>query len=216
VRDWARRANLGDASWGRDQDAHGVEEEGGGCGDFCSGGFASPTHPSYLLKANVVYSTIVTGLVRVVLGFRSGSRVPSYSNTEIWTTVHAGMSIVCASLPIFRPLMRRITFSAFVTRLLSVFSMQKKSSLGGPATETKESPLSSTDVRILSFVRIERQQHTVQAPVPAFVQLPIIQVKHRHDSLMAQWAGFLEESQRMSTYNCKITRDQIQGQIEET
>jgi hypothetical protein len=112
--------------------------------------------------------------------------------------------------------MRRITFSAFVTRLSGVFSMQKKSSLGGPVTETKESSLSSTDARILSFVRVERQQHTVQAPVPAFVQLPTIQVEDRHDSLMAQWAGFLEESQRMSIYSCRITRDEIYGQIEKT
>ncbi|KAF1977223.1 hypothetical protein BU23DRAFT_436533, partial [Bimuria novae-zelandiae CBS 107.79] len=57
--------------------------------------------------------TIVTGLVRVVLGFKKNSRVPSYSNTEVWTTIHAGMSIACASLPIFRPLMRRISESAF-------------------------------------------------------------------------------------------------------
>ncbi|KAI1351585.1 hypothetical protein F5Y01DRAFT_304525 [Xylaria sp. FL0043] len=37
---------------------------------------------------------VVTGIVKVVLGYPPGSHVPSYSNTEVWTTVHTGTAIV--------------------------------------------------------------------------------------------------------------------------
>jgi hypothetical protein len=67
----------------------------------------------------------VTGLVKVVLGYVPHSRVPSYSRTEVWTTVHAGMSIVCACLPIFKPLATRVGRSGFVSRLRSSASRGK-------------------------------------------------------------------------------------------
>ncbi|KAH8897341.1 hypothetical protein GQ53DRAFT_837983 [Thozetella sp. PMI_491] len=50
---------------------------------------------------------IITGLLKVILGYSRTGRVPSYSNTEVWATVHAAMTIVCASLPIFKPLVSR-------------------------------------------------------------------------------------------------------------
>ena len=72
--------------------------------------------------SNGRYSIIITGLVKVILGYPKNSRVPSYSNTEIWTTVHAGMSIVCASLPIFRPLLK--AFRSFImSKLLYIKSI---------------------------------------------------------------------------------------------
>ncbi|KAI2628072.1 hypothetical protein GGS26DRAFT_592218 [Hypomontagnella submonticulosa] len=71
--------------------------------------------------------TIITGLVKVILGYPPGSRVPSYSNTEVWTTVHTGLAIVCASLPIFRPLVRRIARLAFVGKVLSTVPIQRPS-----------------------------------------------------------------------------------------
>ena len=60
---------------------------------------------------------IITGLVKVILGYAADSRVPSYSRTEVWTTVHAGMAIVCACLPIFKPLVNRASKSALFTKL---------------------------------------------------------------------------------------------------
>ncbi|KAK3693071.1 hypothetical protein B0T22DRAFT_486858 [Podospora appendiculata] len=36
---------------------------------------------------------IVTGLVRCITGYAPGKRVPSYSNTKVWTLVHSGVSI---------------------------------------------------------------------------------------------------------------------------
>ncbi|KAI1084186.1 hypothetical protein F5B20DRAFT_523998 [Whalleya microplaca] len=47
---------------------------------------------------------IVTGLVKVKLGYVPGGRVPSYMRTTVWTMVHVGMAIVCACLPVCWPL----------------------------------------------------------------------------------------------------------------
>lgn len=77
--------------------------------------------------------TIITGLTRVILGYPNGSRVPSYSNTEVWTTVHTGMEIVCVSLPIFRPLVKRVTVSFSSTRISNLlFSHREVETLHSP------------------------------------------------------------------------------------
>lgn len=79
----------------------------------------------------------------MVLGYPPGNRVPSYSNTEVWTTVHAGMAIVCASLPTFKPLVNRISRTAFITRISSLLSLQRsgeslRSSTDGVVVGSKE------------------------------------------------------------------------------
>jgi len=162
--------------------------------------FLSPPPPPFQTSKNRrkekelwligVSSTIVTGVVRVKLGYPKASRVPSYSKTEIWTTVHAGMSIVCASLPIFRPLVRRMVESAFVSRISSVFSSKKSgdSSMGSRSWK-KHSPMSSMNDSVMSFVYI-------QIPDPVFKKLPLIRIEEWHSSLSAQWEGFLEETKR--------------------
>ena len=43
--------------------------------------------------------------------------MPSYSQTEVWTTVHAGMAIVCACLPIFKPLVIRMSKSTWISKI---------------------------------------------------------------------------------------------------
>ncbi|KAF2444506.1 hypothetical protein P171DRAFT_389310 [Karstenula rhodostoma CBS 690.94] len=164
--------------------------------------------------------TIITGLVRVVLGFKKNSRVPSYSNTEVWTTVHAGMSIVCASLPIFRPLIRRIGQSALMSRLSSALSIRKGTGIGRSASEKKHSPSSSADHSIASFVHNERVAPAfvptsfITRPEPAFVeptfvQLPTICVEERHNSLTAQWAGFLEESDERGKIRTSVACEEV-------
>ncbi|KAI0531614.1 hypothetical protein GGR58DRAFT_493085 [Xylaria digitata] len=65
-------------------------------------------------------------IVKVVLGYPPGSRVPSYSNTEVWTTVHTGIAIVCSSLPILNPPFNRILESSFVTNIRIFFSSQRR------------------------------------------------------------------------------------------
>ena len=128
------------------------------------------------------------------------------------------MSITCASLPIFRPLMRRISESAFMTKLSSAMSIRKGTRTATSSAAKKHSPNSSVDTTfssIPSFVHVERPAPVVVEPSferrpeskqaireevvvvePTFVQLPTIHVEERHNSLTAQWAGFLEESDR--------------------
>ncbi|OTA60285.1 hypothetical protein K449DRAFT_313815, partial [Hypoxylon sp. EC38] len=64
--------------------------------------------------------TIVTGIVRVIIGYTPGGRSPPPSNPGLWTEVHAGLAIVCASLPIFKPLINRISESRLMTMISSV------------------------------------------------------------------------------------------------
>ncbi|KAI0006306.1 hypothetical protein F4779DRAFT_633091 [Xylariaceae sp. FL0662B] len=67
---------------------------------------------------------IVTGIVKVILGYIPGSRVPSYIRTEVWTTVHVGMGIVCACLPVCWPLISRMP-KFMIASTISVTSLGK-------------------------------------------------------------------------------------------
>jgi hypothetical protein len=65
------------------------------------------------------------------MGYRPGQREPSYSRTEVWTSVHAAMAIVCASLPVYRPLVKKISDSSFVSKLSSFSFRHHRYSSGG-------------------------------------------------------------------------------------
>ncbi|TVY85658.1 Satratoxin biosynthesis SC1 cluster protein, partial [Lachnellula willkommii] len=54
---------------------------------------------------------IVTGLIRVVLGYKPGSQNVAFPKAELWSAVHIGIAIVCACLPTLRPLLNRATAS---------------------------------------------------------------------------------------------------------
>ncbi|KAI1740557.1 hypothetical protein F4680DRAFT_418460 [Xylaria scruposa] len=64
---------------------------------------------------------IATGLVRVIVGYAPGSQRPS-SSAELWTVVHSGVGVICASLPIFNPLLQRTLKSSLVTGTIKFFS----------------------------------------------------------------------------------------------
>jgi len=118
-------------------------------------------------------SVIITGVVRVILGYPPGSRVPSYHNTEVWATVHTGMAIVCASLPIFKPLVRRIR-SAFATQLVASFHRRF-------SPQTTRAPGATSRTRTPSASMFESQAsadssinpYSVQKLQPAVVDLPL-------------------------------------------
>ncbi|KAK0112312.1 hypothetical protein ONS96_001560 [Cadophora gregata f. sp. sojae] len=55
---------------------------------------------------------IVTGLVRVILGYRPGSQNVAFARAELWSAVHIGIAIVCACLPTLRPLIKRASTTA--------------------------------------------------------------------------------------------------------
>ncbi len=72
----------------------------------------------------------MTGIVRVAFSYVPDSRVPSFSNTEVWTLVHIGIAIICASLPIFNPLVKRISGSPFMIKISSILSLLKRNREG--------------------------------------------------------------------------------------
>ncbi|KID66209.1 Satratoxin biosynthesis SC1 cluster protein 4 [Metarhizium brunneum] len=51
---------------------------------------------------------IVSGLLKTSFGYIPGSRQPSFSRTQLWTSVHCGTGIICACLPICWPLFGRL------------------------------------------------------------------------------------------------------------
>ena len=73
-------------------------------------------------------SVIITGLIRVVYGYASDSRVPSYTGADLWSSIHVGMAIVCACLPTLRPLVTRtgIFASAFASVRQRYYSSRGK------------------------------------------------------------------------------------------
>jgi hypothetical protein len=103
------------------------------------------SHSLLLLPLTTVSSVVITGVVKVVLGYPPNSRVPSYSNTEVWATVHTGIAIVCSSLPVLQPFVDRVTKSSIITRAsdslltlgakigLRPYSVLQKDSGGGSA-----------------------------------------------------------------------------------
>ncbi|KAF2657472.1 hypothetical protein K491DRAFT_594998 [Lophiostoma macrostomum CBS 122681] len=140
--------------------------------------------------------TIITGLVRVILGYPKGSRVPSYSNTEVWTTVHAGMSIVCASLPIFRPLLKRITGSNLVTRLSS-FQISSLSHITTSQSTQHSSVKTKPDTQ--TIIQSTEKEHSWQ--------LPPVQAEETGRSLSAQWTEYLTHNNTSTKHSSMIIEE---------
>ncbi|KAI1453646.1 hypothetical protein F4805DRAFT_461551 [Annulohypoxylon moriforme] len=69
---------------------------------------------------------IITGIVKVILGYDPPKRTPSFSQTEIWAAIHTCMATICACLPIFRPLIHRIAMSSFVTKTSTILSIRRQ------------------------------------------------------------------------------------------
>ncbi|KEY74551.1 hypothetical protein S7711_07154 [Stachybotrys chartarum IBT 7711] len=66
--------------------------------------------------------TVATGFARAYLGYSPGSHEPDYANTELWATLHTGTGLICASLPVFAPLVNKIVASSFASRISSYWS----------------------------------------------------------------------------------------------
>ena len=77
------------------------------------------------------HSVIITGLLKVILGYAPGAREPNYDNTEIWTVVHTGMAIICGDLPVFKPLVTRIANSSLLSKFSNFTSGIYQRSQGG-------------------------------------------------------------------------------------
>jgi len=93
---------------------------------------------------------IVTGIVRVILGYAPGSQNVDFSRAELWSAVHVGMAIVCACLPNFQPLLIRITATA--RRLYSSAISSRKDSTTNSYISSQTAPSRKKRVtRGLSF-----------------------------------------------------------------
>ncbi|KAI1659827.1 hypothetical protein F4813DRAFT_352100 [Daldinia decipiens] len=141
--------------------------------------------------------TIVTGLIKVILGYPPNSRVPSYSNTEVWTTVHAGLAIVCASLPIFRPLVRRISQLSLISKASTLFPVRHSSKQPTPISlemisEPSTYQKASVGGRNAGSLREDEEGF--------FLGLPRIEaVENSTASLSAQLARFIEQGETINT-----------------
>ncbi|KAI0887036.1 uncharacterized protein GGS22DRAFT_120698 [Annulohypoxylon maeteangense] len=69
---------------------------------------------------------IITGIVKVILGYDPPKRAPSFSQTEIWAGIHTCIATISACLPIFRPLIHRIAKSSFVTKTSTILSIRRQ------------------------------------------------------------------------------------------
>ncbi|KAI1419370.1 hypothetical protein F5Y12DRAFT_778391 [Xylaria sp. FL1777] len=67
---------------------------------------------------------LVTGIIKVVLGYSRVSQRPS-SDALLWTIVRSGVGTISASLPIYNPLLQRILGSRFVAKLSGLFSKSR-------------------------------------------------------------------------------------------
>ncbi|KAI4863291.1 hypothetical protein F4820DRAFT_378739 [Hypoxylon rubiginosum] len=109
---------------------------------------------------------IVTGIVKVILAYTPGKRSLSYANAELWAALHSSMAIVCASLPIFRPLVRRVGNSSFVIKCSSLLSRRRrrlsssKSDDKSPESEKEDGSRSL----VLSFIASEMVQNLLKKP----------------------------------------------------
>ncbi|KAK4228693.1 hypothetical protein QBC38DRAFT_148763 [Podospora fimiseda] len=70
---------------------------------------------------------IITGIVRVVVGYDPYGRVPKHYDIVVWTSLHSGVSLVCATLPVMGPLMRIIRHSKPVKKLFQLASRSNTS-----------------------------------------------------------------------------------------
>ncbi|KAI1407959.1 hypothetical protein F5Y13DRAFT_115429 [Hypoxylon sp. FL1857] len=75
---------------------------------------------------------IITGIVKVVLGYNPNGRTPFFGQTEIWGAIHVCIATLSACLPILKPLITRITRSSLVTKTSTLLSIRRQ-------TETRES-----------------------------------------------------------------------------
>ncbi|ESZ90140.1 hypothetical protein SBOR_9478 [Sclerotinia borealis F-4128] len=100
---------------------------------------------------------VVTGIVRVVLGYAPGSQNVDFPRAELWSAVHVGMAIVCACLPNFRPLLNRITASA--RRLYgSAITSERDPNTNGSSGGRSEASKNKNAAELMTFGNTRRQR----------------------------------------------------------
>ncbi|KAL9049433.1 MAG: hypothetical protein Q9162_007219 [Coniocarpon cinnabarinum] len=57
-----------------------------------------------IIGADQLNSVCVTGIVRLSLTYIPGSEFINFSQGQLWSNIHLGSGIVCACMPLYRPL----------------------------------------------------------------------------------------------------------------
>ncbi|KAK3998206.1 hypothetical protein QBC44DRAFT_965 [Cladorrhinum sp. PSN332] len=86
---------------------------------------------------------IITGIVRVVVGYDPHGRVPKHYDIVVWTSLHSGVSLVCATLPVMGPVLRIVRRSKPIGHLFRVGSRLNSGSRSRPTDRSE--PSAGTD-----------------------------------------------------------------------
>jgi hypothetical protein len=89
---------------------------------------------------------IVTNILRVFYSYQPNAEFITFTNSEIWTNVHITTAILCACLPVYKPLRAKAT--DLVRKLRSGYSSSRRHVLGSGSLRISDD---HTDVTGASF-----------------------------------------------------------------
>ncbi|KAI1655564.1 hypothetical protein F4813DRAFT_367377 [Daldinia decipiens] len=135
--------------------------------------------------------SIGSGIAKTVLAYQPGRRALSYANTEIWAALHTSIAILCASLPIFRPLAVRIAQSYPVVKITSLLTRRRKSGSGsshidktpsgngdgggsGRGSGNKNGNARFNQYSEISFIDMNMVQDYLKQPSPTYSRLSAV------------------------------------------
>ncbi|KAI0532017.1 hypothetical protein GGR58DRAFT_201439 [Xylaria digitata] len=73
-------------------------------------------------------SVIVTNILRIYYSYQPNTQFITFTNSEIWTNVHITTAILCACLPVYKPLRAKAT--ELIRKLRSTYSSSRQHVLG--------------------------------------------------------------------------------------
>lgn len=128
-------------------------------------------------------SVIITGIIRVIYGYVPGSILPSYSKSEIWSTVHVGTGIACSCLPPLRPLFFRNSSSkrskGFSSARRRYYGIQDWKAKGGSGTGQSASRAEET-VEAIPLRSQPAEPSRIKIPRSVEVWVPHEQLEAEH------------------------------------
>lgn len=119
----------------------------------------------------------MTGILRVIYGYASDSRVPSNSGADLWSAVHIGMAIVCACLPPLWPLFTRLDIfhSAYFSIRQRYFALRRQYSRrddNAQARLIRDARCSKGEASEKSAVKVVADAHTEEVSSGGSRSLP--------------------------------------------
>ncbi|CZT44361.1 related to integral membrane protein [Rhynchosporium secalis] len=133
---------------------------------------------------------ILTGLVRVITGYKPGSQNVAFLRAELWSAIHVCTAIICACLPTLRPVikltsatissLRRKCGSSSNSRLSSSWTTSGGSNAASRGTRPPElSALNKTRIARVSADELNStRDHHIHPTIPLQVMSPRRQLRH--------------------------------------